>query len=284
MEARLRPLTISGEQTCRHYVMTTDPVVPIFSYEQPDQMGLVQHFVIRNHPFETLTLTAKSEVETLHSNPFARVSLLAEDWEMLSDAAFQEAYPEWLSSTALVPLNLAWPGPLPEANVFAYGQALMNHIYRQFQYVPGATEISTPLAQFVTEKRGVCQDYAHLMLSVARSHGVPARYVSGYVYSGDPASNRAGESQATQGGGATHAWVELYLPHDGIWMGFDPTNNVVVADKHIKIGVGRDYSDVPPTHGLLRAARGQKLPSPIDLVVAVEVKRYGQRSGPRPGA
>lgn len=104
------------------------------------------------------------------------------------------------------------------------------------------------------------------MLSAARSHGVPARYVSGYVYSGET----EGE---VNGGGATHAWVELWLPEAQVWKGFDPTNNVLIADKHIKVAVGRDYADVPPTKGILRAAPGSPLPRETNLEVEVRVEK-----------
>ena len=173
--------------------------------------------------------------------------------------------PEFLAPTPLVPLYGTWSGPESEPGVLAYGQALSNEIYTQFEYVPGSTDITTPLAEFVAGRRGVCQDYAHLMLAAARSRGVPARYVSGYIY--------AGADDGTNGAGATHAWVELYLPHAEAWKGFDPTNNILVADRHIKVAVGRDYSDVPPTKGLVRAAMGSALPSETALKVDVRVEK-----------
>ncbi len=104
------------------------------------------------------------------------------------------------------------------------------------------------------------------MLSAARSRGVPARYVSGYVYC-------RGRRRRHTAAGATHAWVELYLPHAQTWKGFDPTNNVLVADKHIKVAVGRDYADVPPTKGILRAAPGSPLPTETNLEVEVRVEK-----------
>ena len=265
MEARLRPLTSPGEQTCRTYAITTDPPATIFSYDQPDQMGFVSHFVLRGEPYSALTIRAESTVETLVVNPFEHLNLLAEDWVKLAGQALCDECAEFLVPTPLVPLHGAWPGPEPLPSVLAYGQALSAEIYAQFEYVPGATDLLTPLSEFVAQKRGVCQDYAHLMLSAARSRGVPARYVSGYIY--------AGVGDGTQGAGATHAWVELYLPSIGAWQGFDPTNNILVAGNHIKVAVGRDYADVPPTKGLLRAAYGSPLPSETALVVEVTVKK-----------
>lgn len=263
MEARLRPLTAPGEQTCRAYAITTDPPATIFSYDQPDQMGFVSHFILRGEPYSALTICAESTVETLVGNPFEHLNLLSEDWPQLQEKSLCDECAEFLAPTALVPLHSVWPGPEPPPSVLAYGQALSDAIYTQFEYVPGSTDILTPLSEFIAQKRGVCQDYAHLMLSAARSRGVPARYVSGYIY--------AGTGDGTQGAGATHAWVELYLPSTGTWQGFDPTNNVLVAGSHIKVAVGRDYADVPPTKGLLRAALGSPLPSETALVVEVTV-------------
>ncbi len=265
MEARLRPLTVPGEQGCRSYAITVDPPATVFSYDQPDQRGYVNHFVLRGEPHRQLSVRTSSTVETFRSNPFEGLDLLAEDWAMLQAKSLCDECAEFLAPTPLVPLRAAWTGPEPLPSVLGYGQALSTEIYSQFEYVPGATDLLTPLSAFIAQKRGVCQDYAHLMLSAARSHGVPARYVSGYLYGG------AGEG--TQGAGATHAWVELYLPSTGTWQGFDPTNNVLVAGSHIKIAVGRDYADVPPTKGLLRAAPGSPLPSETALVVEVSVER-----------
>ena len=264
MEARLRPLTLPGQQQCREYHLSTEPSAPIFDYKQPGEMGLMQHFTFRDAPHQTLLIRTDSIVETLIENPFADVTMNASDWQMLSDPALCERYAEWLAPTPLVPLDAVWQGPIPGESVFSYADALMTAIHTEFEYVPGATDVSTPLTQFIAQKRGVCQDYAHLMLATGRAAGIPARYISGYVY--------AGEESGLLGSGATHAWVEFFLPQDGIWKGFDPTNNLVVADRHIKVAVGRDYADVPPTKGLLRAAPGQRLPQEINLDVQVSVR------------
>jgi len=267
MEARLRPLTVAGEQVCREYQITTEPPVAVFGYDQLHQMGLVNHFVLRGDPHQSLAIRADSTVETLRGNPFEDLDLLAEDWPMLADGALHEQFAEFLAPTPLVPLYGAWSGPEPQPGVLAYAQALSDEIYTQFEYVPGSTDVSTPLAEFVAGRRGVCQDYAHLMLAAARSRGVPARYVSGYIY--------AGADGGANGAGATHAWVELFLPHAQEWRGFDPTNNVLVADRHVKVAVGRDYADVPPTKGLVRAAMGSPLPSATALHVDVRLEYLG---------
>lgn len=265
MEARLRPLSVAEEQECHEYSITIDPEASVFTYEQPGQMGTVNHFVVRGDPHTALTIHAESVVETLNAQPFAGLDLLALDWGTLNEAGITEKFAEYLAPSPLVPFGGSWAGPEPTASVLDYAQALSAKIYGEFEYVPGATEISTPLSEFVAQKRGVCQDYAHLMLSAARGQGVPARYVSGYIYAGD--------DSGTHGAGATHAWVEIYLPHAELWKGFDPTNNVLVGDRHVKVAVGRDYADVPPTKGILRAKPGLTLPTATNLSVEVRVER-----------
>ncbi len=268
MEARLRPLSVSGEQLCPKYQVTLDPPALLFGYDQPGEMGYVNHFILRGDTHRSLSVAAHSEVETLSENPFDGLDLLAEDWAALADPALRSRWAEFLSPTLLTPPTSVWPNsPPPAVSVLQYGQALSQAIYEGFDYVPGSTDTTTPLAEFVAQRRGVCQDYAHLMLSQARAHGVPARYVSGYIY--------AGSEGSTHGAGATHAWVELFLPHANVWKGFDPTNNILVADRHIKVAVGRDYADVPPTKGLLRAAPGQPLPNETKLEVVVSVEKLG---------
>ncbi len=268
MEVRLRPLTVPGEQLCPEFRVTVDPSAPLFGYDQPGEMGYVNHFVLRGDTHHSLCVSAHSEVETQSENPFEGLDLLAQDWDGLADPALRSCWAEFLSPTPLTQTDAFWPAaPPPARSVLEYGQALSTAIFTGFDYVPGSTDTTTPLADFMAQGRGVCQDYAHLMLSQARAHGVPARYVSGYIY--------AGADGGTHGAGATHAWVELFLPHAGVWKGFDPTNNILVADRHIKIAVGRDYADVPPTKGLLRAAPGEALPLETKLEVVVSVENLG---------
>ncbi len=96
--------------------------------------------------------------------------------------------------------------------------------------------------EVLAHRRGVCQDFAHVMLAACRVNGVPSRYVSGYVYPGD---------EGLRGDAAMHAWIECLLP-SGVWCGFDPTNNVLASEHHVKVHVGRDYADVVPTKGVYR--------------------------------
>ena len=117
--------------------------------------------------------------------------------------------------------------------------ALMRTIHREFRYDPVATTVSTPVSEVLEGRHGVCQDFAHLMIACLRSHGVPARYVSGYLVP------KAG----VVGAQASHAWVSVYCPSVG-WVDFDPTNDVRPAGGHITLGWGRDFEDVSPLKGV----------------------------------
>ncbi len=119
------------------------------------------------------------------------------------------------------------------------GFDLCHRIYREFRYDPRATTISTPVDEVLRKKVGVCQDFAHLMISCARSVGLPARYVSGYLRSGED----------SVGAEASHAWCALFSPEFG-WLDFDPTNDVMPAANHVTVAYGRDYSDVTPVRGV----------------------------------
>jgi len=264
MEARLRPLTAPGQQICREFRLTTNPTAQLFEYSLAGEGGSVSHFTLKDEGHDRLVIHAESTVDTLIDNPFSDIELGAGDWAGLADPVVRNDQAEWLTSTPITEFVRDSELPdLPRDSVFEYGQALMDFIYGHFEYVPGSTDISTPLETFVNQRRGVCQDYAHFMIAVARAAGVPARYVSGYVFSAVNAN--------VHGSDATHAWVEIYLPHAKAWKGLDPTNNVVVAEKHVKIATGRDYSDVPPTKGILRPGRGYSLPGKTDLLVDVRV-------------
>lgn len=140
-------------------------------------------------------------------------------------------------------------------------EELMNRVYSEFEYDPGATDTSTPMQEVLEKKRGVCQDFAHIMISALRRVGIPVRYVSGYLETLPPPGQ-----EKLQGADATHAWIEAYSKKTG-WIGFDPTNNKAPAHQHIKIAHGRDYFDVQPLRGMFIGNGSQ------NLVVEVDVER-----------
>jgi transglutaminase-like putative cysteine protease len=148
----------------------------------------------------------------------------------------------------------------PGRPVAAAAMDLMQRVHADFAYVSQSTRIDTPLVQVWSQKKGVCQDFAHLMAGALRMLGLPARYVSGYLLTHMP-QNAAKASAAMVGADASHAWVQLWCPHTpGVpqsWLDLDPTNNLVPNTSHVRLAVGRDFGDVTPLRGVIRGGGGQ---------------------------
>jgi transglutaminase-like putative cysteine protease len=138
---------------------------------------------------------------------------------------------------------------------------LMTRIRKEFTYDPGATTVSTPVLDAFTARHGVCQDFAHVMISGLKGLGLPAAYVSGYLRTIPPAGK-----PRLAGADATHAWVSLWCGEAEGWISFDPTNALVVQNDHIVLAVGRDYSDVAPIDGIILAPGDQTLKVEVDVV------------------
>src|SRR5271170_902588 len=124
-------------------------------------------------------------------------------------------------------------------------------IYENFDYAPNTTRVDSPIDDALLTHQGVCQDFAHIMIALVRQLQIPCRYVSGYLY-------HQSESQDRSPAGASHAWIEAYLGEAG-WVEFDPTNNLMGCERHIRVAVGRDYADVPPTRGVHRGEAESEL-------------------------
>jgi len=147
----------------------------------------------------------------------------------------------------------------PRRGVLDGARELAARIHADYRFDPSATTVATPLRDVIAQRRGVCQDFAHLMIGGLRSLGLPARYVSGYVLT-HPPSGRA----RLVGAEASHAWVSVYCPPLG-WVDIDPTNNCLVDEEHVTLAWGRDFSDVTPLRGVILGGGDQ------ELAVAVKV-------------
>jgi transglutaminase-like putative cysteine protease len=141
----------------------------------------------------------------------------------------------------------------PDRSILAAARALMGKIHGEFKFDAAATHVTTPVMKFFEEKRGVCQDFTHFMISCLRSTGLAARYVSGYLLT-CPAPGKP----RRVGADASHAWVSLFVPGSG-WIDLDPTNNVFPSSEHITLGWGRDFSDVTPLRGVINGGGEQTL-------------------------
>lgn len=149
----------------------------------------------------------------------------------------------------------------PGRPVIAAAMDLTRRIYADFTYDPGATEVSTPVADAFAARHGVCQDFAQIMIAGLRGLGLPAAYVSGYLRTIPPPGQ-----PRLEGADATHAWVNLWCGAADGWIGFDPTNAILAGNDHIVLAVGRDYADVAPIDGVILATGGQTLKVEVDVV------------------
>jgi transglutaminase-like putative cysteine protease len=216
----------------------------------------VHHFHIRE-AHQTLRIETNSVV-VKHPKPFPNSAPAS------GLLAVQPDFFEFLSSCKRVPLEKNWVALLeyrvvrPEDDLLEYLMGLNSHLKTRFLFQAGVTSVNTPLEEFVRHGTGVCQDFVHAMLAVCRSQGIPARYVSGYVYAGTD----------FLGAEATHAWLEAFIPSVG-WVGFDPTNNLLETENHVRIGFGRDYDDIPPLHGLRRGGGLETL----DVSVTIQAQQ-----------
>ena len=134
-------------------------------------------------------------------------------------------------------------------SIIEIAQQCNAYVFENFTYTKGITNIETTVDEILTLKKGVCQDFAHILLQLLRTAGIPSRYVSGYI-----CPNESG----LRGEGATHAWVEIYTPKQG-WLGLDPTNNIWTMDNHVRLSVGRNFSDCTPIKGTFKGLARQTL-------------------------
>ena len=148
---------------------------------------------------------------------------------------------------------------LPGKGLLASVQNLIGRVHKDFKFVSGHTTIATPIDIIFKNRKGVCQDFAHLCIGFLRSHGLAARYVSGYIETLAP----IGKTKLV-GTDASHAWISVYLPEKG-WIDFDPTNNLVPTDQHITLAWGRDFADVSPMKGVVFSTGKQALRVEVDV-------------------
>lgn len=263
MELRMRPST-GRTQRCLQFEVDILPRGRVFAYT--DFLGnWVHHFDLpRRHG--QLTITARSQVQVDESAPpitmasadawreIDRWADAGEHWDFRQPSRFAAWSPALIEFAESLRLRARRDSPLDVA------KSLMTSIQTGFQYAPNTTQVDSPIDDALAARRGVCQDFSHIMLAALRYAGIPCRYVSGYIA---PRTTADEPSASTI---ATHAWVEVRLPEAG-WIGLDPTHNVAAGGRHVRVGVGRDYADVPPTRGIFKGKTASS------LSVSVEVTR-----------
>ena len=227
-----------------------------------DWLGNTVHTFTVNGVHEGIRIVATSVVETEKFTTMPET--LPDTWPARPSADYQLydylqfGGPVVMSSqlTELAQDLYARPG----IRIGELGQRMIRLINTQFEYEKGITTSASPVTDVLVHKKGVCQDFTHLMIALARSMKIPARYVSGFLHPDDTDSGRF------RGYTQSHAWCELHFPSHG-WIGFDPTNSCVAGENFVKVAVGRDYRDVPPNKGLYRGAAKES----IDVAVQTQV-------------
>ena len=269
-EVRMRPLDCAG-QACVEFEIQVTPAATVFEYV--DYYGnRVQSFSV-HAAHDSLTVVARSIVERRADSAAAAAPTPFAIF-LQSDAERGHAEYDFLNASRHVPFSepmrrFFWRAKPDDAeDVTAYTTRIVRLVRDQFEYEPGRTRVHSTADEILNAGGGVCQDFAHLTIGVLRLAGVPARYVSGYL-----APAPSGDAE-TIGAQASHAWLEAQLPGLG-WTGFDPTHGCRVDERHLRVAVGRDYSDVPPMRGVYRSTGGRQLMT-VELSVEPLAEHLGE--------
>lgn len=257
--ACLRPLEDDVQQVAL-FDMAVAPA-PTHHRNERDAWGNSRTFFSTTQPHEALSVHTSSRVRVSARLPAIELERTPA-WEQVAarlryarGAPFEPAVEFVQPSAHVARLEalraLAAPCFAPATPVALGAVALMHTVHGGFEYRSASTAVDTPLAQVLAQRRGVCQDFAHLMIGALRMLGLAARYVSGYLLT------RAATGHALVGADASHAWVEVWCPGlyggaGGDWLALDPTNDLLPAAAHVRLAVGRDYADVAPLRGVIR--------------------------------
>ena len=252
MEVRLHPGS-NERQRCEEFVLTVTPKTVVHTYVDAAQ-NIINHFQIPGRLTE-LHVSAQSTVDVQSPAPLPN-ALPQASWDVY----------EAMRATSMLDMMLPSPHTQPSPSLEAFMsehsvqryadplttvQNLNTVLYQTIHYTPQSTTVDSTIEEVLAQRKGVCQDISHLMIALCRRLGIPARYISGYLY------HRRIDNDRSQSD-ATHAWVEVWLPTVG-WVGFDPTNNMLTGERHITVAIGRDYADVTPTRGIYRGLANEEL-------------------------
>jgi transglutaminase-like putative cysteine protease len=265
--ARLRPRDSGSQQICLRHDLSVLPA-PSDRSDSLDYFGNHVAYFSLQESHNQLKIAACSEVEITPTFPpdFS----LGPSWEKVRDELLASADPETrfareftFDSTYVVRsaelANYALRSFAPNQPFLSCVLGLTERIHGEFEFLPGATKVGTPVADVLRMRKGVCQDFAHVQLGCLRSLGFAARYVSGYIVTTPPPGQRR-----LQGADVSHAWVGVFAPGLG-WTDFDPTNGLMPSDSHITVGWARDYDDIGPVRGVVVGGRRQHLDVSVDV-------------------
>jgi transglutaminase-like putative cysteine protease len=246
----LFPISDEQQEVRKHkLIISEQPSVETFTDYFGNQAGFFS--VIKPHT----ELTIQSDLEVIiHEAPLPEDKAPpSKQWENLEAIKEQNPYMDFLTQKnfdAFIEVSATVTAMINEStSPFAIAQTISDFIYNNFEYKKGITSVETKVDEIWKLKAGVCQDFAHILLVMLRMIGIPARYVSGYI---------CPKNHELRGEGATHAWVDAYIPFHG-WIGLDPTNNCIVSDRHVRLAIGRNFSDCTPVKGTYKGSSEHKL-------------------------
>lgn len=254
-EIRLFPHNFGNQSVLQHQlIITTNPKVEISTDYYGNQIG---NFNILEFHSETI-IEARMLVQVNHSMKIPEIDNIRVD-DIESDKASNISltrlcYPDTIEKQATIEAILD-EIDYKNKSIIAIAQECNQYIFENFTYTKGITNIETTVDEILEIKKGVCQDFAHLLLQLVRTAGIPARYVSGYICPNE---------SSFRGEGATHAWVEIYTPKQG-WLGLDPTNNIWTMDNHVILSVGRNFNDCTPVKGTFKGLARQTLSVSVSI-------------------
>lgn len=253
-EARMSPVSEPGQRVLESS-LEVSPLT--WRHDFTDYWGTAVSAFEVTHPHERLVITARSTVEL---DPTSSSDAPSASWDVVRGDDARDRFGEFLAvtPTTTVPaevVDLA-SACVSGADPRGAAEAICRAVREELEYVPGVTAVHTPAVEAWAARKGVCQDMAHLSLGALRAVGIPARYVSGYLY--PRTGGEIGETVV----GESHAWVEWW---DGRWTGFDPTNRGFAGDRHVVLARGREYNDVAPLRGIYAGSAAEELDVKVQI-------------------
>ena len=269
---RLTPGAAPGQRVAITHVDISPEPESLDSHR--DMFGNLVHVATVSRPHETLEIVATARID--RTEPEGLIFDTAAPWEHTRGAALgldgqspvaelgPFAFPSQMTEADRDIEAYARESFTPGRPVLGAAEELTHRIFTDFEYTPGATNADTLPGESFRYQKGVCQDFAHVMLAGLRALRVPAKYISGYLRTNPPEGK-----PRLQGADASHAWVSVWDPAFG-WVDFDPTNDCVPGQDHVMLAQGRDYSDVSPVSGVVVGAGAQRLTVGVDVTAAGE--------------
>ena len=256
-------------QTVHRHSLLIEPA-PSSNVSQQDYFGNATAILSIDDEHSEFVVHARSTVEVFP--PDLPMLALSTPWEqvparaVLSDGRLDVGILQFASAsrhTRPVPeaLDYARPSFAPHRPILEAALDLTHRMFADFTFDSTATDISTPISHVLQERRGVCQDFAHLAIACLRGFGLPARYVSGYLLTYPPPG-----VEKLRGADASHAWLSVWTPEVG-WVDFDPTNGIMPSSEHVTVAYGRDFDDVSPISGVLLGGGDQTMSVEVDMTV-----------------